>query len=90
MSIRVATSVMPDDEQGRLPHFRRNLTAAFFGNYDLVSLRLMLSAIEEGNLVKVASPGGHLLAGGYPTLRPKLRCDAFGVNPQSSAASSGP
>lgn len=34
---------------------RRNSTASFLRNYDLVSLRLLLSAIEEGNLAKVAA-----------------------------------
>lgn len=33
---------------------KHNLTAGFLRNYDLVSLRLLLSAIEEGNLAKVA------------------------------------
>lgn len=34
---------------------QRDLTAGFLRNYDLVSLRLLLSAIEEGNLARVAA-----------------------------------
>ncbi|WP_340314929.1 LysR family transcriptional regulator [Rhizorhabdus argentea] len=34
---------------------KSGLTAGFLRNYDLVSLRLLLSAIEEGNLAKVAA-----------------------------------
>ncbi|ARR54448.1 LysR family transcriptional regulator [Rhizorhabdus wittichii DC-6] len=34
---------------------KRDLTAGFLRNYDLVSLRLLLAAIEEGNLAKVAA-----------------------------------
>lgn len=37
------------------PETRRTLTAGFLRHYDLVSLRLLLSAIDEGNLAKVAS-----------------------------------
>lgn len=37
------------------PGAERGLTAGFLRNYDLVSLRLLLSAIDEGNLAKVAA-----------------------------------
>nr|WP_047167010.1 LysR family transcriptional regulator [Sphingomonas sp. Y57] len=34
---------------------KRDLTAGFLRNYDLVSLRLLLAAIDEGNLARVAA-----------------------------------
>lgn len=37
------------------PESKRDLTAGFLRNYDLVSLRLLLSAIDEGNLAKAAA-----------------------------------
>ncbi|ATE63619.1 LysR family transcriptional regulator [Rhizorhabdus dicambivorans] len=44
------------------PEPSRNLTAGFLRNFDLASLRLLLSAIEEGNLARVAAREGFSLS----------------------------